>query len=122
LILNGTAHAPQDWWIGKTLDIKWDGAHEWYEATIEERNGEEIVVRYADKSTEKLMSSQQVSYFALDRVKQLFKKTEDVFIKLQNQMAQALTQKMVVDVNIKEEPVLKTEPVLPLISKIPNES
>jgi len=116
------AHAPQDWWIGKTLDIKWDGAHEWYEATIEELNGEEIVVRYADKSTEKLISSQQLSYFALDRVKQLFKKTEDIFVKLQNQIAQALSQKMIVDVNIKEEPVLKTEPVLPLISeKIPNE-
>lgn len=100
-------HAPQDWWIGKTLDIKWDGAHEWYEATIEERNGEEIVVRYADQSTEKLISSQQVSYFALDRVKTLFKKTQEVFKRMKKPVVSQVvpeTKPEKMDVEVKQEP------------------
>lgn len=118
-------HAPQDWWIGKTLDVKWDGAHEWYEATIEEVNGQEIIVRYGDQSTEKLIMNQQISYFALDRVKNLYEKTQEMFKTYQTPPAVVIPTNPApqtaakplsnppsfekVDVDVKMEPFVKTE-------------
>jgi len=69
----------QQWWINKKIDIKWDGAYEWYEAVIESINGDEAVVRYNDQSTETVKLSQQIFYFTMDRVKKASDKTTNTF-------------------------------------------
>jgi len=58
-----------EFWIGEKIDVKWDGEHEWYPATVDTvLPDNRIKVKYADDSPEELASESHCFYFISDRV------------------------------------------------------
>jgi len=63
--------APDNWWLDEKLDVKWDGEHEWYAASVDsiaEHSENKIVVQYADGSKEDISIDSFCFYFIQDRV------------------------------------------------------
>jgi len=63
--------APNRWWLEEKIDVKWDGEHEWYPASVDSVVGDgenHIKVKYSDSSKEDISIDSHCFYFIQDKV------------------------------------------------------